>query len=89
MSKLEGYKNHKNIVLAVYELLKRDYIITLTLVGLQNLTKKDPKLLKLIKNINECYPKSIIIKWLVISDVLFGVLTKYIIAPTPLKLEFN
>ncbi len=77
LSKLEGYKNHKNIVLAIYELLKKDYIISLTLVGLEQLAKKDLKLFNLIKKINKYYPNSIILRRLEKHDYIHKIYRNY------------
>ncbi len=62
LSKFEGYKNHKNVILSVYNLLKKNYRISITLVGLENLGDKDPKLLNLVNDINYDYPNSIILQ---------------------------
>ena len=62
LSKLEGYKNHTNIVFSINELLKQGYPITLTLVGVDNLKYKNFKLFKYIYKINKEFPDSIILK---------------------------
>ena len=62
LSKFEGYKNHINLVRASYLLKKKGFNISLSLIGLHKDLIKNTKLLKLIDNFNNQFPKLIELK---------------------------
>ena len=59
LSKYESYKNHINLVCAVNILKKKNYNISLSLIGLDKKQIKGSKLLNKINSINNRYPNLI------------------------------
>ena len=77
LSKLEGYKNHINVVKSIYRLLKQGFPISLTLLGVDNLKYKNLELFNYISQINKEFPQTIILQKLRKHSEIHKVYRKY------------